>query len=87
MTPRRRLLAVALALCAAPVLMAHTPFKQWVVYRQAHLVVLASKDDVPSFELSKKVKAALLDELPESRARVALAPDSALAPYASPVAN
>jgi hypothetical protein len=74
MIARRRLLAF-LVLAAAPLLAAHTPFKQWVIYRQTHLVVLASKDDPESFPLSKKVAAALIDELPESRARVALAPD------------
>lgn len=53
----------------------HTPYKQWVVYRQRHLLILSSKHDPATFPLSKKVAQTLLEALPESQARSSLAKD------------
>ncbi len=72
---RRRILQGGVAAMAAWLCQAHAPYKQWVVYRQTHLMILATKTDAPSFPLSKKVANLLAIALPESRARVALAPD------------
>ncbi|MFK7853614.1 MAG: hypothetical protein AB8B79_05850 [Granulosicoccus sp.] len=53
---------------------AHTPYKQWAVYRQKHLLVGCHKDDPETYELSKEIVALLETELPTASARVARAP-------------
>ena len=73
MTTRRRLLGLALALAATPAV-AHTPFRQWLVYRQKHLLIGAHRGDSRTYELAREVVAALARELPEARARVARGP-------------
>lgn len=67
-----------LGLIGAGLLVAgHTPYKQWVVYRQRHLLILSSKHDPATFPLSKAVAGTLAEALPESRARASLAKDLA----------
>ena len=61
-------------LCA-PVAHAHTPYQQWRVYRQRHLVVGTCKADPESYPLGKRIVERLAQELPESNAQVARAPD------------
>lgn len=53
---------------------AHTPYKQWAVYRQKHLLVGCHKDDPETYELSKEIVALLETDLPTASARVARAP-------------
>lgn len=57
-------------------LLAHTPYKQWVVYRKKHLLIATDRSTEGSYELGKTLAATLKDRLPDSRARVARAPDS-----------
>jgi hypothetical protein len=80
MTPNRRQLllgvsaagaAAVLAPVAAP---AHTPYGQWVVYRQKHLLVGAHRGDGRTYELAQAVVEALARELPDARARIARGP-------------
>ncbi len=54
--------------------MGHTPFRQWVVYRKRHLIILTGKTDGSAYELGKRVAAILAQELPASKARVTRAP-------------
>ncbi|MGF1526824.1 MAG: hypothetical protein ACFCBW_08535 [Candidatus Competibacterales bacterium] len=54
--------------------LAHTPYRQWKVYRQRFLLILCSKDDPPAYPLAKDIVGVLVEALPESRARVARAP-------------
>ncbi len=56
---------------------AHTPYRQWKVYRQRHLLILASKTDPEGYHLSQKVAAVLAEALPDSRARPSRAPGPA----------
>ncbi len=56
---------------------AHTPFAQWAVYRQRHLVILTDKSDAPSFNVGQRVVELLAHELPASSAKVARAPNAA----------
>ena len=70
---RRGFLALAGAIWAAPA-SAHTPYGQWVVYRQKHLLVGAHRGDLHTYDLAKKVVAGLAAELPEAKARVARGP-------------
>jgi hypothetical protein len=71
---RRVLLAAAGLALAASDAVAHTPYGQWVVYRQKHLLVGSHRGDGQTYALAKEVVSALGDELPEARARVARGP-------------
>lgn len=53
---------------------AHTPYKQWAVYRQKHLLIGCHKDLPQTYELAQKVVATLDTELPAASARIARAP-------------
>ena len=73
---RRALLGggIALAWFAAS---AHTPYRQWRVYRQRHLMIVASKTDPEGFRLSRAVAETLAEHLPDSHARPSRAPSAA----------
>ena len=74
---RRALLAAALAgvvsLVPGRTLLAHTPYRQWKVYRQRHLMIGASREDAESYPKAKEIQAFLETYLPEASARVARA--------------
>ena len=74
---RRALLAAVLAgaalLVPGRVLVAHTPYRQWKVYRQRHLMIGASREDPASYPKAKEIQALLGEHLPEASARVARA--------------
>ena len=74
---RRALLAAALAgaalLVPGQALLAHTPYRQWKVYRQRHLMIGASREDAASYPKAKEIQAFLETHLPEASARVARA--------------
>ena len=53
----------------------HTPYRQWVVFRERHLIVLTSRTDGSSYELGKRVAEILATHLPTSKARVTRAPN------------
>ncbi len=57
---RRRLLALGLTLAAAATAArAHTPYRQWTVYRKRHLMVLGHRADPEGYELVRAVAEAL----------------------------
>lgn len=70
------LAGAALALAAVPATsaLAHTPYRQWVVYRRKHLLVGAHRSDERTYALAKSIAAVMADELPDARARVARGP-------------
>lgn len=75
--PRRRLLlsVAGVTLGAAQGrLHAHTPYRQWVVYRQKHLLIGCHRDDPSSYALAKGTVAMLDHALPDARSRVARGP-------------
>ena len=49
---------------------AHTPYSQWKVYRQRHLLIGASREDTPTYPLAKSIVAVLNEYLPAASARV-----------------
>jgi hypothetical protein len=71
---RRLFLALLVNGAASLLLAGHTPYRQWKVYRQTHLLVFTSRDDPGSDELGERIAARLRAVLPDSNARVARAP-------------
>ena len=71
---RRSTLRVLGALGAAVLLSGHSPYRQWKVYRQTHLLLFTMRDDPRSDELGESLSATLRARLPASRAQVARAP-------------
>jgi uncharacterized protein (DUF3820 family) len=74
---RRGFLALASAMAGAAFVspaMAHTPYGQWVVYRQKHLLIGAHRGDGTTYDLARLVVAGLDRELPTANARVARGP-------------
>jgi hypothetical protein len=72
---RRSLLVGAACLVAARAGRAHTPYRQWEVYRRKHLLVGTCRADPESYPLGKRLVSILVSGLPESKARVTRAPD------------
>lgn len=73
-TSRRRFLTVAAALAGVGLLSGHAPYRQWVVYRQTHLVILTSRDDPGADDLGEKCATVMRSVLPDSKAAVGRGP-------------
>ena len=73
-TTRRRWLQGAAVAALYPLLGAHAPYRQWVVYRKKHLLIGCHRRNPRGYVLAKQVAAALAEELPAAQARVARAP-------------
>jgi hypothetical protein len=71
---RRAALGLVFAAVGATAAAAHTPYGQWVVYRQKHLLIGAHRGDPKTYDLAQSVVQALDEELPEARARIARGP-------------
>jgi TRAP-type uncharacterized transport system substrate-binding protein len=54
---------------------AHTPYRQWQVYRRRHLLIGTSRADAPTYSLGQRIAEVLATHLPESSARVTRGPD------------
>lgn len=52
----------------------HTPYSQWQVYRQKHLLIGCHRQDLETYKLAQNVVAVLDSHLPAAKARVARAP-------------
>ena len=72
---RRGFLQTGLVATAWLAASGHTPYRQWQVYRQKHLLIGTSKTDAPTYPLGQKVAEVLATYLPESSARVTRGPD------------
>jgi TRAP-type uncharacterized transport system substrate-binding protein len=72
---RRGFLQTGLVATAWLAASGHTPYRQWQVYRQKHLLIGTSKADAPTYPLGQKVAQMLASHLPESSARVTRGPD------------
>ena len=71
---RRPFLALLGSGAASLLLAGHTPYMQWKLYRQAHLLIFTTRDDAGSDELGERIAKRLLETLPDSKAQVARAP-------------
>ena len=71
---RRTCLQVGLLATAWLATGAHTPYRQWQVYRRRHLMIGTSRSDRPSYPLGQRIADVLATHLPESSARVTRGP-------------
>lgn len=70
----RRTVLTGLIACAVPTsALAHSPWGQYAVYRQKHLLVLSTRDDKLSYPYSKRLVEAINKGAPEASARPARA--------------
>lgn len=72
---RRGFVRMAAAGAAWVVLGGHTPYRQWQVYRQKHLLIGSCRADPPSYTLAREIVQTLEMWLPESSPRASRAPD------------
>lgn len=71
---RRRLLGLAAAAPAWLLLTGHSPYRQWAIYRQTHLVIITTRDDPAGDDLGEACAAIVREQLPDSRATVGRGP-------------
>ena len=71
---RRDFFALAGSVAGWTLLTGHSPYGQWIAYRQAHLLLFTTRDDPGSDELGEQLAARLREALPDSKAQVARAP-------------
>ena len=67
----RRLLRLPLTAAVALTLMGHSPYRQWAVYRQTHLVVVADESAAGAAATGEAVVRVVAAAVPRSRAIVA----------------
>jgi hypothetical protein len=73
---RRFFLRFALAAALLTLLSAHSPFRQWYVYRDTHLIVAAAATDRVAGDLADAFSARLREKLPEAQSVPADARDT-----------
>jgi hypothetical protein len=73
---RRRFLSLTIAAGSGLVLMGHSPYRQWQVYRKQRLIIVTAVDAAEASAIGDALAALLATELPESRAMAARARDS-----------
>jgi TRAP-type uncharacterized transport system substrate-binding protein len=71
-----KLLRLLLAGGAALLLMGHSPYRQWYVFRAKHLIVVTDDANPSAFPLAEAVAAAIAARVPESKAMAAKAKTS-----------
>jgi len=71
---RRQVLMLVTGSAGWILLCGHSPYRQWIVYRETHLIILTSRDDPGADELGEKIAAILRRVLPDSRAAVGRGP-------------
>ena len=71
---RRRFLGAASLAAGWLLLTAHSPYRQWTVYRQVHLVIITSRDDPAGDALGDEMAEIVRAALPDSRAAVGRGP-------------
>ncbi|MDH3321000.1 MAG: hypothetical protein OEO84_15110 [Betaproteobacteria bacterium] len=71
---RRRFLNLAAGSAGWVLLCGHSPYRQWIVYRETHLIILTSRDDDGADDLGEKFAAIVRRALPDSQAAVGRGP-------------
>ena len=71
---RRQFLSLAAGSAGWVLLSGHSPYRQWIVYRETHLIILTSRDDPGADDLGEKFAAIVRAALPGSKAAVGRGP-------------
>jgi hypothetical protein len=71
---RRQFLTLSAASAGWLLLTGHSPYRQWIVYRETHLVIITTRDDPGGDDLGEKFAALLRAALPDSKAAVGRGP-------------
>lgn len=71
---RRQFLRLVAGCAGWVLLCGHSPYRQWIVYRQTHLIILTSRDDLGADDLGEKFAAIVRGALPDSQAAVGRGP-------------
>ncbi|MSQ60343.1 MAG: hypothetical protein EXR36_12055 [Betaproteobacteria bacterium] len=71
---RRQAFALLAGLVVGPAF-AHSPYRQWAVFRQRFLLVTTTRDDKGADDLGEEIARIVLAQLPDSRAQVSRARD------------
>ena len=74
---RRDVCCAGLVFCSWFLFSGHSPWGQWSVYRQEHLLILSSRQDPSGYLFSKRLTALFGEFLPAAKARAARARDFA----------
>lgn len=67
---RRQVVACLAAVGGSALLAGHSPYRQWKLYRQSHLLLFTTREDPRSDALGEVLAARLREVLPDSRAGV-----------------
>lgn len=71
---RRQFLTLTAGSAGWFLLSGHSPYRQWIVYRETHLIILTSRDDLGADDLGETFAAVLRGALPDSKAAVGRGP-------------
>ena len=71
---RRQFLTFSAAAAGWLLLSGHSPYRQWILYRETHLVIITSRDDPGADDLGEKFAALMREALPDSQAAVGRGP-------------
>jgi len=71
---RRQFLSLTAGTGGWVLLCGHSPYRQWIVYRETHLIILTSRDDLGADDLGEKFAAIVRGALPDSQAAVGRGP-------------
>lgn len=71
---RRQFLSLGAASAGWVLLCGHSPYRQWMVYRETHLIILTSRDDLAGDDLGEKIAVIVRGALPDSKAVVGRGP-------------
>ncbi len=71
---RRQFLSLAAGSAGWVLLSGHSPYRQWIVYRETHLIILTSRDDPGADDLGEKFADIVRGTLPDSKAAVGRGP-------------
>jgi hypothetical protein len=74
MMNRRQFLTLTAGSAGWALLSAHSPYRQWIVYRETHLIILTSRDDKGADDLGEEFAMILRRALPDSQAAVGRGP-------------